>query len=82
MRRRQIFQWFTALLLVVCVWTAYANVLSDDTDVRAMARTFIVEFEQVGYVPSGDHWREVEGTETATETRWVGVRQIGWGSRL
>ncbi len=35
------FQWFTAVLLVVCVWTAYANVLSDDTDVRAKARSVV-----------------------------------------
>ena len=26
------------LLLVVCVWTAYANVLTDDANVRVMAR--------------------------------------------
>ena len=41
MRRRQLFQWFTVLLLVVCVWTAYANVLSDDTAVRAKARATV-----------------------------------------
>ncbi len=37
-RRRQAFQWFTILVLVLCVWTAYANVLSDDADIRAKAR--------------------------------------------
>ena len=41
MRRRQLFQAFTFLLLIVCVWTAYANVLSDDADVRAMARATV-----------------------------------------
>ena len=41
MRRRQIFQWFTVLLLLVCVWTAYANVFSDDTEVRAKARATV-----------------------------------------
>lgn len=41
MKPRQLFQWFTALLLVVCVWTAYANVLSDDTAVRAKARATV-----------------------------------------
>jgi hypothetical protein len=39
--RRRIFQWFTALLLVLCVWTAYANVMSDDTEVRAKARAAV-----------------------------------------
>ncbi len=41
MRTRQLFQWFTVLLFGVCVWTAYANVLSDDDDVRAKARTTV-----------------------------------------
>lgn len=41
MRRRQFFQWFTVLLLAACVWTAYANVFSDDTDVRAKARNTV-----------------------------------------
>ena len=36
--KRKVFQWFTVLLLLVCVWTAYANVLSDDTAVRAKSR--------------------------------------------
>jgi hypothetical protein len=40
-RRRQIFQLFTVVLLVVSIWTAYANVLSDDTDVRKQARTTV-----------------------------------------
>jgi hypothetical protein len=39
--KRRIFQWFTVVLLVVSVWTAYANVLSDDADVRAKARTAV-----------------------------------------
>src|SRR4051794_30268206 len=37
--RRRVFQWFTVLLLGLCVWTAYANVFSDDADVRVKART-------------------------------------------
>ena len=41
MRGRQLFQWFTVLLLILCVWTAYANVLTDDGDVRAMARATV-----------------------------------------
>ena len=41
MRRRQLFQWFTVLLLLLCVWTAYANVFSDDTDVLAKARATV-----------------------------------------
>jgi hypothetical protein len=40
-RRRQFFQWFTVLLLGACVWTAYANVFSDDNDVRAKARSTV-----------------------------------------
>lgn len=36
--KRRLFQWFTAALIVLSVWTAYANVFSDDTDVRAKAR--------------------------------------------
>ncbi len=39
--KRRLFQWFTVVLLVVSVWTAYANVLSDDTHVRAKARTAV-----------------------------------------
>ena len=31
------FRVFTVLLLLVAIWTAYANVFSDDTDVRARA---------------------------------------------
>jgi hypothetical protein len=41
--RRRLFQWFTVLLLGVCVWTAYANVLSDDAAVRAKARSTVNE---------------------------------------
>jgi len=40
-RGRQLFQWFTVLLLILCVWTAYANVLSDDGAVSAMARATV-----------------------------------------
>jgi hypothetical protein len=40
-RRRQLFQWFTVLLLGACVWTAYANVFSDDSNVRAKARSTV-----------------------------------------
>lgn len=36
--KRKVFQWFTITLLLLSVWTAYANVLSDDTEVRAKAR--------------------------------------------
>ncbi len=31
------FRILTVVLLIVCGWTAYANVFSDDTDVRAKA---------------------------------------------
>jgi hypothetical protein len=36
-RLSSLFRVFTIVLLIVCVWTAYANVFSDDTDVRAKA---------------------------------------------
>ena len=36
--RRKVFQWFTVALLLVSIWTVYANVLSDDAPVRAKAR--------------------------------------------
>ena len=36
--RRKAFQWFTVALLLVSIWTVYANVLSDDADVRAKGR--------------------------------------------
>jgi len=39
--RRRAFQYFTVVLLLVCVWTAYANVFSDDTEVRAKARATV-----------------------------------------
>jgi hypothetical protein len=39
--RRKLFQWFTVLLLLVSLWTVYANVLSDDTDVRAKAKATV-----------------------------------------
>jgi hypothetical protein len=32
-----VFRLFTVVLLIVCAWTAYANVFSDDTDLRARA---------------------------------------------
>lgn len=35
---RRIFRFSTVILFVVCVWTIYSNVLSDDTAVRAQAR--------------------------------------------
>lgn len=38
---RRIFQWFTVVLLVVSVWTAYANVVSDDAEVRAKAKAAV-----------------------------------------
>jgi hypothetical protein len=41
MTRRSAFQWFTVVLLLVSFWTVYANVLSDDTDVRALAKTTV-----------------------------------------
>lgn len=34
---RRLFRALTFVLFVVCVWTIYANVLSDDTAVRALA---------------------------------------------
>ena len=39
MRGRQIFRWLTIVLFFLTLWTGYANVLTDDTEVRAMART-------------------------------------------
>lgn len=43
MTRRSAFQWFTVVLLLVSFWTVYANVLSDDTDVRAKAKETVNE---------------------------------------
>ncbi len=37
MRIGAVFRGVTILLLLVAIWTAYANVFSDDTDVRARA---------------------------------------------
>lgn len=34
---RRIFSALTVVLFVICLWTAYANVFSDDTAVRAQA---------------------------------------------
>lgn len=34
---RRVFRGVTAVLFVACLWTIYANVLSDDTAVRAQA---------------------------------------------
>lgn len=34
---RRIFRWATFVLFLVCLWTIYSNVLSDDTAVRAQA---------------------------------------------
>jgi hypothetical protein len=42
--RRRVFQYFTVVLLLVCIWTAYANVISDDTEVRAKARATVNAF--------------------------------------
>ena len=39
--KRRLFQWFTVLLLIATVWMAYANVLSDDTAIRAQARVAV-----------------------------------------
>jgi hypothetical protein len=36
-RLGSVFRLFTIVLLIVTAWTAYANVFSDDTDVRAKA---------------------------------------------
>lgn len=38
---RRLFQWFTIVLFALCAWTAYANVLSDNSDVLTKARTMI-----------------------------------------
>jgi len=35
--KRKLLQWLTLALFALCVWTAYANVLSDDTEVRVKA---------------------------------------------
>lgn len=34
---RRAFSFLTAILFVLCIWTAYANVFSDDTALRARA---------------------------------------------
>ncbi len=39
--KRRLFQAFTVVLLLISVWTAYANVFSDDTEVRAKARVAV-----------------------------------------
>ena len=39
--KRRIFQWFTVALLILSVWMAWANVISDDADVRAKARATV-----------------------------------------
>src|SRR5438128_11255706 len=41
MDRKKAFRIFTIVLLVVSVWTAYANVCSDDTEVLANARELV-----------------------------------------
>lgn len=38
MKPRQIFRWILGVLFVLSIWTAYANVFSDDAAVRAKAR--------------------------------------------
>jgi hypothetical protein len=38
---RRVFQAFTLVLLLVTGWTAYANVISDDMDVRNKARAAV-----------------------------------------
>ncbi|MBX3218013.1 MAG: hypothetical protein KF850_38765 [Labilithrix sp.] len=38
---RKLFSTFTVLLVVLCAWTAYANVFSDDAGVRALARSTV-----------------------------------------
>jgi hypothetical protein len=38
---RKILQWLTLALLAVSMWTVYANVLSDDAEVRVKARTAV-----------------------------------------
>ncbi len=35
--KRKAFRYFTFVLFVVCVWAIFANVLSDDTEVRKLA---------------------------------------------
>jgi len=42
-RARRIFQWFTFFLFLLSGWVAYANVLSDDAEVRALARAALGE---------------------------------------
>lgn len=41
MSKRKAFQYFTVFLFLLSVWTAYANVISDDTEVRAKARATV-----------------------------------------
>jgi hypothetical protein len=40
-RLARAFRGFTIVLLLVSIWTAYANVFSDDTDVRATAGALV-----------------------------------------
>jgi hypothetical protein len=46
--KRKIFRWGTLILFVLSVWTAYANVLSDDAEVRTKARAAIVKASGCG----------------------------------
>jgi hypothetical protein len=36
--RRRVFQWLTIVLALLTGWMAFANVISDDADVRKLAR--------------------------------------------
>lgn len=43
MTARKIFRWFTIFVFVLTAWTLYANVVSDDTHVRELAKKTLGE---------------------------------------
>jgi hypothetical protein len=47
-RGRQFFRWLTIALFVLTAWTAYANVFTDDSAVRAKARAAMGELAGCG----------------------------------
>lgn len=55
MNRRAAFRYLTIVLFALSVWTAYANVVSDDSEVRAKAR------EAVGQVAGCGDVCQLEG---------------------
>lgn len=45
---RKVFRWVTIALFALTLWMGYANVLSDDTEVRALARAKMGEVAGCG----------------------------------